>query len=69
MKRYTSKGYQLIRIMDMLYVAPVMVIAGIFGTGLQPFIRVSLVILGISTTIFNAINYVDTYKFNQKTKT
>ncbi len=53
----------------MLYVAPVMVIAGIFGTGLQPFIRVSLVILGISTTIFNAINYVDTYKFNQKTKT
>lgn len=53
----------------MLYVAPVMVIAGIFGTGLQPFIRVSLVILGISTTIFNAINYVDTYKYNKQTNT
>ncbi len=69
MERYTSKEFQGIRILDMIYVAPVMVIAGIFGTGLQPYIRVSLVILGISTAIFNAINYVDTYKYNKQTNT
>ena len=65
MKRYQSKGYQTIRLVDVFYIAPIMIIAGLFGKNLHPVIRMSLIIIGVCTAIFNAINYVDTRKFNQ----
>lgn len=66
MTRYRSKFFQAIRLMDMLYVAPVMIIAGLFGKTLPMYLRVSLVSIGVFTIIFNTINYVDTYKYNQE---
>ncbi len=66
MERYRSKGFQLIRVIDAIYIGPVMIIGGIFGKTLHPFIRASLVAIGICTIIFNAINFADTEKFNKQ---
>ncbi len=62
MKRYTSKGYQGIRLVDVFYIAPIMILAGVFGKTLHPVIRVSLVVIGICTAIFNLNNYIETKK-------
>lgn len=47
---------QPVRILDVVYVAPVILYAGVKGN-FSPFIKYSLIAIGIGTFVYNGINY------------
>ena len=48
---------QPIRILDVVYVAPVILYAGVKGN-FSPFIKYSLIAIGVGTFVYNGINYL-----------
>ena len=60
-ERLSSKRYQFVRLIDVFVLAPTMVYASTFKS-LPNYIRLILLVSGISTLVFNGINYVDIKK-------
>ena len=48
---------QPIRILDVVFVAPVILYAGVKGN-FSPFIKYSLIAIGVGTFVYNGINYL-----------
>jgi len=48
---------QPVRILDVVFVAPVILYAGVKGN-FSPFIKYSLIAIGIGTFFYNGINYL-----------
>ena len=48
---------QPVRILDVIYVAPVILYAGVKGN-FSPFIKYSLIAIGVGTFVYNGINYI-----------
>ena len=48
---------QPVRILDVLFVAPVVLYAGVKGN-FNPFIKYSLIAIGVGTFMYNGINYL-----------
>jgi hypothetical protein len=48
---------QPIRIFDVVFVAPVILYAGVKGN-FSPFIKYSLIAIGVGTFVYNGINYL-----------
>lgn len=48
---------QQVRVLDMIFVAPLLIYSGATPSWLHPFIRVALVITGAATFLYNANNY------------
>lgn len=48
---------QPVRLLDVIYVAPVMIYAGIKGKNLNPFVKWSLIGVGICTALYNGANF------------
>ena len=52
---------QPIRVLDVIFVAPLMIYAGVEGK-FYPFIKWSLIGVGFATMIYNGINYHKNYR-------
>lgn len=48
---------QPVRILDVVFVAPVILYAGVKGN-FNPFIKYSLIAIGVGTFVYNGINYL-----------
>ena len=48
---------QPVRILDVVFVAPVILYAGVKGN-FSPFIKYSLIAIGVGTFVYNGINYL-----------
>ena len=48
---------QPVRLLDVIYVGPVMIYAGIKGKNLNPFVKWSLIGVGICTILYNGANF------------
>ena len=48
---------QPIRILDVVFVAPIIFYAGVKGN-FSPFIKYSLIAIGVGTFVYNGINYL-----------
>jgi hypothetical protein len=48
---------QPVRILDVIYVAPVIIYAGVKGN-FNPFVKYSLIAIGVGTFFYNGINYL-----------
>jgi len=48
---------QPVRILDVVFVAPVVLYAGVKGN-FSPFIKYSLIAIGVGTFVYNGINYL-----------
>jgi hypothetical protein len=48
---------QPVRILDVFYVAPVILYAGIKGK-FNPFVKYSLIVIGVGTLVYNGVNYL-----------
>ena len=48
---------QPVRFLDVVFVAPVILYAGVKGN-FNPFIKYSLIAIGVGTFVYNGINYV-----------
>lgn len=48
---------QPVRILDVFYVAPVILYAGIKGK-FNPFVKYSLIAIGVGTLVYNGVNYL-----------
>ena len=48
---------QPVRILDVVFVAPVILYAGVKGN-FSPFIKYSLIAIGVGTFVYNGINYI-----------
>lgn len=48
---------QPVRFLDVIYVGPVILYAGFKGN-FNPFIKYSLILIGVGTIFYNGINYV-----------
>jgi hypothetical protein len=48
---------QPIRILDVVFVAPIITYAGVKGN-FSPFIKYSLIAIGVGTFVYNGINYL-----------
>lgn len=49
---------QLVRIVDIGFIAPFLIIVGFVYTRLPLFVRIILIVIGISTLIYNLINFI-----------
>jgi hypothetical protein len=61
----TIKEYrkgQIIRIIDVVAIAPVLIYAGVKKSGLPDWVRYSLVVFGAATAYYNAKNFYINYK-------
>lgn len=58
---------QPVRLLDVVYVGPVMIYGGIMGKNLPAFVRWSLVGVGICTILYNGANfYINEKKAREK---
>jgi len=48
---------QPVRLLDVIYVGPIMIYAGVKGKNLNPFVKWSLIGVGICTIIYNGANF------------
>jgi hypothetical protein len=58
---------QPVRFLDMVYVAPIILYAGFKGN-FSPFVKYSLIAIGIGTFVYNGVNYVKNIDENNKEK-
>ena len=62
------KKTQLIRVADVVFIAPVMVYAGVVKSNLSIFIRVTLGLLGVATFFYNLNNLIQVNKIIKELK-
>jgi hypothetical protein len=55
---------QPVRFLDVVFVAPVILYAGVKGN-FNPFIKYSLIAIGVGTFVYNGINYVKNLNANK----
>lgn len=55
---------QPVRFLDVVFVAPVILYAGVKGN-FNPFIKYSLIAIGVGTFVYNGINYVKNLDANK----
>ena len=51
---------QTIRAVDVLFIGPVMIIAA-FAPGINPALRVALLVFGLATIGYNGVNFINEY--------
>jgi hypothetical protein len=52
-----------VRILDVVFVAPIIIYAGVKGN-FNPFVKYSLLLIGIGTFFYNGVNYVKNLENN-----
>lgn len=57
---------QQVRILDMVVLAPFLVIAGTMPSNLPPIVKLGLITSGILTFTYNANNYLSNLRANQE---
>ena len=59
---------QVVRVIDVVFIAPVMIYAGVTKSNLPIFVRISLALLGVATLFYNAQNYIKINKIIKAAK-
>jgi len=64
-QHYFAFNPQSVRWMDMVFVAPIMIYAGVKGE-FKPYVKFALIAIGSLTFLYNGINYVTNLQNGEK---
>ena len=65
---YTHNSTQVVRLIDVAFIGPVCIYAGVVKSGLPTFVRISILVIGIATIGYNLANFVWAEKMIMQTK-